>query len=78
MDTFVNTEVIPDKIDLDGLNKVYDDWHSSFIDQFKGIPVKIDETLEGGQYYIAVSRELHEKLKVETPSPIPIGAPERP
>lgn len=66
MDAFLNTEVvIPEKIDLDGLNKVFDDWHSSFIDRFKGIPVRIDEVLEGGQYYIAVSRELHERLKIK-------------
>ena len=72
MSTFANTETVPDKIDLDGLNKVFDDWHSSFIDRFKGIPVRIDETLEGGQYYIAVSRELHERLKADTPSPSPL------
>ena len=73
MDT--NTEmIVPDKIDLDGLNKVYDDWHSSFVSQFKGVPVRIDETLEGGQYYVAVSGELFDKLS----SPAPIGASQRP
>lgn len=68
MDSFINTEVVPDKIDLDeitdGLDKVWRDWHNSFIDSFKGVPVRIDEVLEGGQYYIAVSRELYERLKV--------------
>ena len=73
MDT--NTEtVVPDKIDFDGLNKVYDDWHALFISQFKGLPVRIDKTLEGGQYYVAVSRELFDKLS----PPVPAGASQRP
>jgi hypothetical protein len=63
MDSFLSTEtVVPEKIDIDSLNKVYKDWHDSFIDQFKGVPVRIDEILKGGQYYIAVSRELYERL----------------
>jgi hypothetical protein len=48
--------VVPDKINLKGLNKVYDDWHSSFVERFKGTPVRVDSNLEGGQYYIAVSQ----------------------
>lgn len=85
MDTFLNTEaIVPDtftkveQINFEGLAKVHNDWHQSFIDSFKGVPVRIDETLEGGQYYIAISRELHEDLKVEIPSTVPLQAPESP
>lgn len=70
MDTFLNTElVVPEKIDLDeleeSLDKVWQDWHNSFIDTFKGVPMRIDETLEGGQYFITVSRELYKRLKIK-------------
>jgi len=79
MDTFVNSEtLVPEKVDLEGINKVYDDWRSSFVNQFKGVPVRIDENLEGGQYYIAVSREIYEDLKVKEPHPAPTVVPERP
>ena len=79
MDTFINTEsLVPEKVDLEGFAKIKDDWHSSFIDQFEGIPVRIDETLEGGQYFIAVSRELYEDLAVKTPSTVPLQGSESP
>ena len=70
--TFTNaTEpetVVPEKVDLEGLNKLSRDWRSSFINKFKSVPVRVDTSLEGGEFYIAISPELHIELIQQNPT----------
>jgi hypothetical protein len=62
--TFINTEcAIPEKVDLEKLTEINMGFRGDIISSFTGIPLKIDEILEGNQYYIAVSRELYKQIE---------------
>ncbi len=72
---FTNTvDIVPEKVCVENLNELCADWHKAFVSQFGGIPLRVDEELEGGQYFVAVSQELYEQLSHTTP----IGVPECP
>ena len=59
--TFTNTECA-DKIDIKHLCSVATELQELFLDSFKGFPVRVDGSLEGNRYYVAVSRELFEQI----------------
>jgi hypothetical protein len=66
-DTFTNTTSSDStKIDLDNLVDVYNVLQADFAKSFVGIPIKVDDTLEGNHYYIAVSRELLNEIEFES------------
>jgi len=65
-ETFTNTKrAVSETIDLDKITEMYVGWQKECIARFQGIQVKVDETLEGNQYYIAVSRELYYQMERE-------------
>lgn len=73
--TFTNTvDIVPEKVCVENLNEICADWHKAFVSQFSGIPLRVDESLKGGQYFVAVSQELYEQLiktpKAELPTPV--------
>lgn len=51
------------KLNLSELNKISAEFDRGIIASFKDIPVRVDESLRGYEYYISVSPELCEKLK---------------
>lgn len=62
--TFTNTEcAVPGKVDLEKITEMFVGLRGDIISQFTGIPLKIDETLEGNQYYIAVSKKLYNQIE---------------
>jgi hypothetical protein len=64
VETFVNTTTeSPKEVDLESISNICSDLHKGFINSFVGLPVKVDESLEGSQYYIAVSRELLREIE---------------
>ena len=64
MDTFTNTEPSgEEKVDIKHVAKIAAELHPDVVSRFKGIPVKIDLTLDGNQYYIAVSQELYDQIE---------------
>ena len=44
--------------DIEQLVQFNQQFQKEFVDSFIGVPVQVDESLTGNQYYIAVSKEL--------------------
>ena len=63
-ETFANTETeTPKEVDLEAISNICSGLRNEFIQSFTGLPIKVDESLKGGQYYIAVSRELLREIE---------------
>ena len=62
--TFTNAPPSP-VIDLDALMLLWDDMQKPFLKIFKGVPIRVDEALDGNDYYCAVSQETYDALKEE-------------
>ena len=70
--TYTNTTTKPaEPVDLESISNVCKGLHNDIIQSFTGLPVKVDESLEGSQYYIAVSRELLNEIEAESPVDVP-------
>ena len=57
------------KLDFDKVNKTIDDivekQKNMLIASFTGVRVEVDKELEGNNYYICVSQELYDLLKLK-------------
>ena len=62
-ETYTETET--PKVDLESLSNICKGVRNEFIQSFIGLPIKVDESLEGSRYYIAVSRELLKEIEAE-------------
>ena len=58
----LDDKTFTDNIDIEHLCSVATEVQELFLDSFKGIPVRVDESLEGNRYYVAISRELFEQI----------------
>lgn len=45
------------------INEELDILNDAFLDSFTGVPIRVDESLVGCQYYVAVSGKLFEEIK---------------
>jgi len=45
------------------LRDISNKYQKSFVDMFKGIPIKIDDSLPDNGYYLAVSTKLFEQIQ---------------
>ena len=64
--TFTNTikkDKEPEKVNLKNLTEIYEGLHRDIAMGFQGIPVKVDNSLEGLCYYIVVSPELYYQIE---------------
>ena len=50
------------EIDLEAMAKTCEQFRSAFLDTFATIPTRVDPTLTGKKYYLAVSPELLKEL----------------
>lgn len=48
--------------DMENLLSVSEQLQTEFVQNFIGVPVRIDEKLEGNQHYVAVSKELYKQI----------------
>lgn len=78
--TFTNTEsIMPEKTDLEDIATKYANWQKDFVANFKGLFIKVDDTLIGNQYYIAVSSELYKQIiEAQRSRTAPSQVPESP
>ena len=53
----------PEEVNLKNLTEIYEGLRFAVSMGFQGISVKVDTSLEGSCYYIAVSLELYEKIE---------------
>lgn len=51
------------RIDLDQLQDWGDGFQKTFLGTFKGVPVRVDDGLQGNEYYCAVSQEIYDALR---------------
>ena len=64
VDSFTSTDAIMDKkVDLEHITQICSGLRAEFINSFMGLPIKVDVSLSGKDYYIAVSPELLEEIK---------------
>lgn len=61
--TFTTVKDSYPKVDLENLNQICLGLKAEFIQSFMGFPIKVDESLDGNQYYIAVSRGLLKEIQ---------------
>jgi len=65
-ETFANTTTeSPKEVDLESISNICSGIRNEFIQSFTGVPIRVDESLEGSQYYIAVSRELLKEIEAK-------------
>ncbi len=60
--TFTNAPPSP-AIELETLQAHAEVAQQYFLDTFKGVPIRVDENLEGNEYYCAVSQETYGVLR---------------
>ena len=53
----------PAEVDLESMSKIVMGLHGEFLQSFMGLPIRVDASLEGSHYYIAVSRELLREIE---------------
>jgi len=53
------------KVDVQNITEMFAGWRKEMVTRFASVPVKIDKSLEGNQYYIAVSQEIYDQVEKE-------------
>ena len=53
------------KVDFENLIEITTEFRKGIMNRFMGVPLKVDTSLEGNQYYIAVSQELFNQIENE-------------
>ena len=64
-DGCVDMKVKQPEVSLEELSRISREIDKNLAMSFVGLPVRVDSGLKGNQHYIAVSSELHEKMKLE-------------
>jgi len=66
MKTATNTFSRMNCVDIDKLNEVFNNLEGTFISRFRGVPIKVDDSLKDNEYYVVVSRETFDKIREDS------------